>query len=50
MYTVSSNAVYALTCGPMRAPVDSSVAISSPALKCRVPLNAMCSRKWASPC
>ena len=31
-------------------PVDSSVAISSPGLKFRLPLNAMCSRKCASPC
>ncbi len=50
MYTVSSKLVYALTCGPSRAPIFSKVETSSPGLKCVLPLNAMCSMKCASPC
>jgi hypothetical protein len=46
---VSSKLVDALTCGPNRAPIDSRNDTSSPGLKLRLPLKAMCSRKWARP-
>ena len=46
---VSSNDVDAFTCGPNRAPIDSRNDTSSPGLKFSLPLNAMCSRKCASP-
>ena len=49
MYTVSSKLVYAFTCGPNGAPIDSRYETSSPGLKCVLPLNAMCSSKCASP-
>jgi hypothetical protein len=49
MYTVSSKLVKAFTLGPKRMPIDSMNDTISRRGKFFVPLNAMCSTKWARP-